>query len=147
MPVLTSSRNPVFSRRKATMHMKELFLALSVSAFAESALGQSYSVDWFSIGGGGGTIAGPSYLLDASIGHHDASVAMSGGSFSLTGGFWSIVTVQTPGAPLLKIFLTATNTAVISWPSPSTAFTLQQRADMNDATWVMPPEAVSNNDT
>jgi hypothetical protein len=47
---------------------------------------------------------------------------MKGGNFSLTGGFWSLFAVQTPGAPLLTIRLTTTNTAIVSWPSPSTGW-------------------------
>jgi hypothetical protein len=37
--------------------------------------------------------------------------------------------VQTPGSPLLAITLTGTNTALVSWPSPSTGFTLQQNTN------------------
>jgi hypothetical protein len=55
---------------------------------------------------------------------------MVGGNFSLSGGFWSQLTVvQTPGSPLLSITLTTTNTAMISWPSPSTGFNLQQNTN------------------
>lgn len=49
----------------------------------------------------------------------------TGGNFSLTGGFWCLLSVMpTPGGPLLSIAFTATNTALISWPSPSTGFSL-----------------------
>ncbi|MCX8089468.1 MAG: hypothetical protein N3I86_00815 [Verrucomicrobiae bacterium] len=42
---------------------------------------------------------------------------MSGGNFTLVGGFWSVVAaVQTPGAPYLTVFRSATNTVVVSWP-------------------------------
>jgi hypothetical protein len=55
---------------------------------------------------------------------------MTGGSYSLTGGFWSLIAaVQTSGAPLLSIFRTATNTVVVSWPSPSTGWNLQQNTN------------------
>ena len=55
---------------------------------------------------------------------------MSGGNFTIEGGFWGIIaTVQTPGAPLLSIFRTITNTVVVSWPSPSTGWTLQQNTN------------------
>ena len=55
---------------------------------------------------------------------------MSGGNFTLDGGFWGIIAaVQTPGAPLLSIFHTTTNTVVVSWPSPSTGWTLQQNTN------------------
>ena len=37
------------------------------------------------------------------IGQHGAGGPMTGGNYSLTGGFWALYAVQTPGAPLLKI--------------------------------------------
>ena len=51
---------------------------------------------------------------------------MSGGNFTIDGGFWGIITaVQTTGAPLLSIARTTTNTVVVFWPSPSAGFNLQ----------------------
>ncbi len=50
---------------------------------------------------------------------------MTGGNYSLTGGFWSLIAVQTPGAPFLTITVTAPSTVVISWPLSATGFTLQ----------------------
>src|SRR5690348_17454014 len=87
---------------------------------------QSYTVDWHTIDGGGGTSTGGVYSVSGTIGQPDAGPAMSGGNFALTGGFWSFSAVQTPGAPLLTISLTSTNTVIVSWPSPSTGFGLQQ---------------------
>ena len=73
---------------------------------------------------------------------------MSGGNFSLTDGFWGLLSVtRTPGAPLLKIFLTSTNTAVVSWPAPSTGFSLQQNSDLSTANWGTPTETINNNGT
>lgn len=61
---------------------------------------------------------------------------MSGGNYTLTGGFWSIVAaVQMPGAPVLRIIRTATNTVVVAWPNPSTGFILQQTSDLNSSSW------------
>jgi hypothetical protein len=55
--------------------------------------------------------------------------------------------VQTPDAPLLTITLTATNTAIISWPSPSSGFNLQQNGDLKTTNWVAPSETVADNGT
>ena len=107
-------------------------LALFSSALlgVTSARAQSYSIDWFTIDGGGGTSTGGVYSVSGTLGQPDAGGPMTGGTFSLTGGFWSLLSVvQTPGAPLLAISLTATNTALVSWPSPSTSFTLQQNTN------------------
>ena len=60
---------------------------------------------------------------------------MTGGSYSLTGGFWSLFAVQTPGAPTLRIFLTTTNTAIIAWPAPSTGYALQSNTNLSTTNW------------
>jgi len=90
---------------------------------------QSYSIDWYKVAGGGGTSVGTTggtvYSVSGTIGQQDASTAMTGGNYSLTGGFWSLISlVQTAGAPLLTITHSG-NSAIISWPSPSTGFFLQ----------------------
>src|ERR1039457_4663640 len=70
-----------------------------LSAFNFRASGQSYSIDWFKVSGGGGTSTNGQYSVSGTIGQPDASGAMSGGNYSLTGGFWSLINVvQTPGA-------------------------------------------------
>jgi hypothetical protein len=56
---------------------------------------------------------------------------MSGGNYTLEGGFWGIIAaIQTPGAPLLTITLNPQlSTINVSWPSPSTGWTLQQNTN------------------
>lgn len=85
---------------------------------------------------------------DRHIGHPDAG-ALTGGNFSIAGGFWGLLTlVQTPNAPLLSIALTATNTAIISWPSPSTGFVLQQNTnDVASLNWSNVVTAPTDNGT
>src|ERR1035438_8471116 len=85
-----------------------------------TAHAQNYTIDWFKISGGGGTSTNGQYSLSGTIGQHDAGGPMTGGGYSLYGGFWALYAVQTPGAPLLTIELTTTNTAMVYWPSPST---------------------------
>jgi hypothetical protein len=63
--------------------------------------------------------------VSGTIGQPDA-VKMSCGNYTIDGGFWGIIAaVQTPGAPLLSIARTTTNTVAVFWPSPSTGFNLQ----------------------
>jgi hypothetical protein len=90
---------------------------------------QTYSIDWFTIDGGGGTSTGGVYSVSGTIGQPDAG-SLSGGNYTIDGGFWGLVAaVQTPGAPLLTIYGTSTNTVVLSWPSPSIGWTLQQNTN------------------
>jgi hypothetical protein len=122
--------------------MKKLFLlfGLLVPALSQA---QSYSIDWYKIAGGGGTSTGATYQVNGTIGQPDASGAMSGGNYSLTGGFWSLISVvQTPGAPTLTITHSG-NTVKVLWPYPSTGWTLQQNSDLTTANWA-PSGGISN---
>ena len=119
--------------------------ALVLLPVASGVRAQSYSIDWFKIAGGGGTSTGGVYSVSGTIGQHDAGRPMTGGNYSVTGGFWSFLSVvQSPGAPTLKIFLTTTNTAVVYWPSPSTGFNLQQNTNLSTTNWVTPPQTVND---
>ncbi len=96
---------------------------------------QSYSVDWYKISGGGGTSTGGVYSVSGTIGQHDASGAMSGGQYSVTGGFWALIqVVQTPGAPLLSI-TESSNQAIVSWSPAATGWTLQTNNNLTTGSW------------
>ena len=90
---------------------------------------QSYSIDWYKVSGGGGTSTNSQYSIAGTIGQPDAGGAMSGGNYSMTGGFWSLISVvQTAGLPNLTI--TAAGTSVIvSWPDTG-SYILQQNANL-----------------
>jgi hypothetical protein len=113
-----------------------IVIALAVLEFAVSTVSaQSYAIDWFTIDGGGGTSTGGVYTVSGTIGQPDAG-HMTGGNFTLDGGFWSIIAaVQSPGSPLLRVVRTSTNTVVVAWPAPSTGFSLQQNLDLNTTAW------------
>ena len=112
---------------------------VALSLFVVSVLhAQSYSINWFKVAGGGGTSAGGAYQVSGTIGQHDAGGPMTGGNYSLIGGFWSIIAVvQTPGAPRLMItFNTQPPTVTVSWPSSATNYVLQQNSDLTTANWI-----------
>jgi hypothetical protein len=111
-----------------------------------AGLSQTYSIDWYKIAGGGGVSTNGQYTLSGTIGQPDAG-AMAGGNYSLTGGFWALYAVQTPGAPLLTITLTATNTALVSWPYPSTGWNPQVNTNLSTINWSTPQQPVNNNGT
>jgi hypothetical protein len=99
------------------------------SSFSLRVSGQSYSIDWYKIAGGGGTSTNGNYSVSGTIGQADASGAMSGGNYSLTGGFWSLIAVvQTAGLPNLTITYSG-NSVIVSWPNTGSG-TLQQSANV-----------------
>ncbi|HMP84964.1 MAG TPA: hypothetical protein PKA41_19915 [Verrucomicrobiota bacterium] len=123
--------------------MKTRALILTAMTAISCCIAQNYSLDWSTIDSGGGDSVGGTYSLSGTIGQPDAG-AMSGGNFSLQGGFWTIAAVQIPGAPLLTIRATSTNTVIISWPSPSTGFSLHQNSDLATTNWI--PSAIPDDD-
>lgn len=113
---------------------KIALMALAFTAFAARAQ-TNCSIDWFTIDGGGGTSTGGVYAISGTIGQPDAG-AMSGGNYTLEGGFWGVIAaVQMPGSPLLTITVTGPNTIVISWLYPSSGFQLQQNSALETTNW------------
>jgi len=107
----------------------KILLIISLLLVAASANAQQYSMDWYKISGGGGTSTGATYQVTGTIGQPDAGGAMSGGSYSLTGGFWSLIAVvQTARLPNLTITHSG-NSVIVSWPDTG-SYTLQQNANL-----------------
>ena len=125
-----------------------LWLALLLATLnpqLPTAFAQTYSIDWFTTDGGGGTSTGGVYSVSGTIGQPDSGPAMSGGNYSVEGGFWSLIAgVQTPGAPTLSVASTTTNTVVISWPFPSTGFGLEQNPAIGTPNWTSVTNTISN---
>ena len=107
-----------------------LALLLPATGFA-----QQYSIDWYKVAGGGGTSTGSTYVVNGTIGQQDAGGTMTGGSYSLTGGFWSLISVvQTAGAPVLYISQSG-NTVTVYWQAVS-GWSLRQNNDLSlPANW------------
>lgn len=146
-----AARDPKFEN--ASQHAKTwrilVILCFLIGGHCLPASAQDYSIDWFTVDGGGGTSTGGVFSVSGTIGQPDASATtMTGGDFSLTGGFWSLqLIVQTPGVPKLSVFSIDADTVVISWPSPSTGWELQQNTDLNTTDWMTPAESISNDGT
>jgi hypothetical protein len=121
-------------------------IVTALFATAASLCAQSFAIDWFTIDGGGGTSTGGAYTLTGTIGQPDAG-QMSGGNFTLSGGFWSaIIPVQQAGAPMLFIRHLGDGTAKIHWQPNTPGFVLQQTSSLDAATinWSGAPVAYTN---
>jgi hypothetical protein len=126
--------------------MKSFFL-IAILLFAPFVFGQQYSIDSHKISGGGGTSTNGQYSVAGTIGQSDAGVAMNGGNFSVTGGFWSLISViQTVGSPTLTVTHSG-NSVKISWPSASTGFVLQQNSDLGAGSWSASGYSISDDGT
>jgi hypothetical protein len=113
----------------------KVFLVAWLVLAAVAAQAQNYAIDWYTIDGGGGSSAGGIYAVSGTIGQPDAG-SMSGGNFSLEGGFWGVIAaLQSPGGPFLRVELSGTNTVIVAWPDPSTGFNLQQNLNLGTTNW------------
>ena len=78
-------------------------------------------------GGGASGLTGGSYALSATSGQHDAGGALTGGPYTLTGGFWGAASPA--GGPEANLALTKTDT-----PDPVVGLqTLTYAIDVNNA--------------
>lgn len=128
---------------RARPHLLACLLTLAMAT--AMALGQSYSIDWWTIDGGGGTSSGGAFSLSGSIGQPDAGTTLTGGQFSVTGGFWALpVTVPTAGAPMLTIVPVGPGQAAISWAPKTPEFVLQVSPTLHPLVWANAPSGATN---
>lgn len=122
--------------------MKTRLLLLAAGlALTPAARAAQYSIDWYSVDGGGGTSSGGTYTVSGSIGQPDAApTALTGGSYSLQGGFWpGLVVDSDTGAPALLIQLNGT-AVNISWAPGTPGFKLEQADELANPFWSPAPE-------
>jgi hypothetical protein len=104
-----------------------VLLLVCNSAFAQ------YSIDWFTVDGGGGTSSDSVYEITGTIGQPDAG-SVASGNYVIEGGFWSDLEAV-PG-PSLSIELVSPSSALVFWPAPSDGYVLQQHTNLTTTNWV-----------
>ena len=110
-----------------------------------SAGAEEYAIDWHSLDGGGGTSTGGVYAVSGTIGQADAGGVMTGGAFSLQGGFWALpIALQTTDAPTLSIMPASPGFAAISWDPSEPGFVLQSSPNLNPPQWADVPNGVTS---
>ena len=74
-------------------------------ALAGMKASAQFSIDSFTIAGGGGTSTGGVFAVSGTIGQPDAGV-MSGGNYALAGGFWGAIQTPPPvGSVIVKVWM------------------------------------------
>jgi hypothetical protein len=101
-----------------------------------TAHAQSYSVDWYTVDGGGGTSTNAVYAITGTIAQPDAGALLTDGFYKVNGGFWSVIAAVTaPGAPTLRIIRAGAN-VIVARPYPSSGFGLQRSDALVPSSWV-----------
>jgi hypothetical protein len=125
--------------------MKPLLSFITLLTGLVTAHAQPYAISWFTLDGGGGTSTGGVFRINCTIGQPDAGTPLTGGGYSLTGGFWALpLAVQTPGAPILAIVRSGPGQALISWTPNTPGFVLQENTNLNTTNWVNSASGASN---
>lgn len=100
-----------------------LGLALLLLVSIVSALGE-YDLSWWTVDGGGATFSsGGSYELGGTIGQPDAGT-LSGGDYTLGGGFWGGGAAVEPATPTATPTSTATPTGTPTTPTATPSGTV-----------------------
>ena len=89
-----------------------------------AAVAQVYTIPWSNLDGGGSPatpLTGGAFSLSASLGQSDAGSALTGGSYSLRGGFWAgpvprLLEAGPPPSPAMGLLSAP-------WPNPFSALT------------------------
>lgn len=123
------------------LNLLKLNILIGPLLLAVQCQAQSYSIDWFTIGGGGGALnsAGGTFTASGTIGQPNAGV-MSGGNFTLAGGFWPGVE-SSPGCLLTGIGIErlGNGRVRVSWPLPGCGYVLYHSTSLENWTTLPPP--------
>ena len=108
--------------------------------------GQSYSINWYTLDGGGGISTGGVFSASGTIGQPDATpTPMTNGQFSVVGGFWALpIAIQTTNSPWLTITMIGPGSAQISWTPNTPGYVLQYTESFTPTNWVNAPSGSSN---
>lgn len=74
-------------KQKTILLLAAALLCLGMAAYAFAGM-DTFSLNWWTVDGGGGQSAAAGYRLSGSIGQPDAHLNLDGGSYAVAGGFW-----------------------------------------------------------
>src|SRR6185503_421561 len=104
-----------------------ILITFVVAAFMATAdIGRAQlNIAWWTIDGGGGASSGGAFSINGAIGQMEAGT-LTGGTFTLSGGWGGVVGVPSPGAPALRIQQSNNRVVTIAWPKSATGWRLEQ---------------------
>jgi len=116
-------------------------IALTSAVSAQAHL----RIPWHTIAGGGGGSTGGVYSVHGTMGQPDAGGPLTGGGFSLTGGYWVLPSlVQTAGAPTLALQPAAPGFVTVSWTPATPGYVLQETSSLTSPAWSNAPSGALN---
>jgi hypothetical protein len=88
--------NKTGNRKRVSVAIAVILLTFLTLSMGQAGTG--LSINWWTVDGGGGMSSAGQMSLNGSVGQPDAGT-MSGGSYHLRGGFWTVPTISTPRPP------------------------------------------------
>lgn len=74
-------------RRKVPIIILVMAFLLLSAVIVYGFANDGYQLSWWTVDSGGGVSTGDEYLLQGTVGQHDAG-ELHGGSYTLAGGYW-----------------------------------------------------------
>lgn len=138
--------NGRFSSNALGCRVAKLLAGVVMASTFTLGASEQYALDWFTIDGGGGASTGGVYAASGAIGQPDAGMPMTGGPYSLTGGFWALPqAVRVEGTPALSIRPATSGYATISWtPDTGINWVLQETLNVTVPAWTDSPSGTNN---
>lgn len=93
-----------------------VFATTLISGLVLAQTGGGYNLTWNTIDGGGGRSSGGNYQLTASLGQADAGPNLTGGSYSLSGGFLNVQPTSVPPTSTVPTAVPTTTTPKVHLP-------------------------------
>lgn len=122
--------------------------ALAVALGTALSTGAQTTIDWFTLDAAGGASSSVNYVINSTAGQNEVgSTFLNSANYRIIPGFWALENLgPATGVPTLTITLNGAN-VILSWPSPSTGFVLQQADTFSilPVAWANTPGAVSDN--
>jgi hypothetical protein len=119
--------------------------ALAIGFFLVAAItmdAETMSLEWYALTANSSQCTGNGYTVLGSIGQPLVTVATNR-SYTLSGGFWSVVLVQTPGMPKLSLRPIGPQSFEISWTNTVPCI-IQSCSDLKTQIWTNVPTAFTN---
>ncbi len=96
----------------------------------------NFSIDWFTVDGGGALMSGGDFTLHGTTGQTDTGLTtLASGEQFLKSGFWAFDFSDPGVTPTLQIQLSGLSELMLSWHPDTAGFSLQQSLTLMPDSW------------
>jgi hypothetical protein len=114
-----------------------MFVVCCWLPFSSARADDVFTLDWFTVDGGGVLMSGGDFTLHGTTGQADTGrVTLAAGSQMIKSGFWAFDFTD-PGSavPTLRLQLSGVSDVLLSWHPETPGFSMQQSLTLLPASW------------